>query len=580
MMNLLCRLACLILLLSPLTASAGELDDHYLARFEALYGTRTAKAASGAVQEGSLPPAERCLTPLYHGVKRDWKELAPETRTVLAKYLGKPTLAGERTYLSSGGHFTIHFAASGADAPPPADADGNGVPDWVETVAAIFEQVYTAEVTQLGYRPGATQAGAPYQVYLQEISGTMQFGHTESELPVGGSATVFSSFIVVDNDYKEAIYAPYLAEKGLQVTAAHEYHHAIQYSYNFYFDIWYAEATATWLEDEVFDEVNQLYTYLPVYFSNSTTPLDTPVNGSAGGGYSRWIFNRYLAERYGVISLRKYWERLATLPATADGKDIPALPVLHETVKSDLSGDLGSDFFGFAKRVYLRDWATHQGDIAMIPSFVPVQTFDSYPVTEIPVTLPHYSYAYYRFLPTGGAPADLVIPVAKSSAVSVVAFKRERSGTISEYGLDAASSTVTIPAFNSPLTEEVVLLVCNTTLGSSTQVSPAPASNGGGGGGCFIATAAFGSYMHPKVMVLRDFRDRYLLTNRPGRAFVAAYYRLSPPAADFIARHETAQEISRVLLAPVVVVVEYLKWVVLLLTAAGVVGWRSLKRRT
>ncbi|MCM8788753.1 MAG: hypothetical protein NC907_03070, partial [Candidatus Omnitrophica bacterium] len=73
----------------------------------------------------------------------------------------------------------------------------------------------------------------------------------------------------------------------------------------------------------------------------------------------------------------------------------------------------------------------------------------------------------------------------------------------------------------------------------------------GGGGGCFIATAAFGSYQEKHVWVLRQFRDRYLLTNSIGRVFVKWYYKHSPKCASIIAQNDILRTIARIALMPV-----------------------------
>ncbi len=102
------------------------------------------------------------------------------------------------------------------------------------------------------------------------------------------------------------------------------------------------------------------------------------------------------------------------------------------------------------------------------------------------------------------------------------------------------NATVTIPEGAAPGTTD------NLTLTATSQTDPQVTNQdsvttrvfgdlvdqlikvSGGGGGCFIATAAFGSYQEHHVWILRQFRDRYLLTSIPGRAFVRFYYSHSP----------------------------------------------------
>ncbi len=95
------------------------------------------------------------------------------------------------------------------------------------------------------------------------------------------------------------------------------------------------------------------------------------------------------------------------------------------------------------------------------------------------------------------------------------------------------------------------------SFGSAGGAGADSGGGGGGGGGCFIATAAYGSYLDPRVVVLRVFRDKRLAGNAAGRKVIALYYAWSPPAARFIARHETARVATRCLLTSVVLFAEY-----------------------
>ncbi len=79
----------------------------------------------------------------------------------------------------------------------------------------------------------------------------------------------------------------------------------------------------------------------------------------------------------------------------------------------------------------------------------------------------------------------------------------------------------------------------------------------GGSDHCFVATAAYGSFLDPHVTVLRKFRDNLLMTNRWGRSLVNFYYYYSPPAADYIRHHELVRLFVRSSLTPIVLAIEY-----------------------
>ncbi len=73
---------------------------------------------------------------------------------------------------------------------------------------------------------------------------------------------------------------------------------------------------------------------------------------------------------------------------------------------------------------------------------------------------------------------------------------------------------------------------------------------------CFIATASYG-LDSGEVGQLCEFRDNTLKKSDIGKAFVKAYYKLSPPIADFIRDSEPLKAIVRTALKPLIIVAEY-----------------------
>ncbi|MBF0205659.1 MAG: hypothetical protein HQK53_02095 [Oligoflexia bacterium] len=78
---------------------------------------------------------------------------------------------------------------------------------------------------------------------------------------------------------------------------------------------------------------------------------------------------------------------------------------------------------------------------------------------------------------------------------------------------------------------------------------------------CFIASAIYGNPHHPHVEILRNFKERHLLSHPWGKRFVSWYYRHSPYYAQIIKEHpslqKVLQQIFKTLLTPVAFALAY-----------------------
>ncbi len=149
------------------------------------------------------------------------------------------------------------------------------------------------------------------------------------------------------------------------------------------------------------------------------------------------------------------------------------------------------------------------------------------------------SRAYSAVIDVGNWTSCVISGLQNGVTYFFTATAYDSAGNESDF---AAEVRYTVPAGAAPSPDP----------STTTETSPATVTPGGGSGGCFIATAAYGSDMAPEVMVLRQFRDDFLLTNTSGRFIVGLYYRLSPPVADFIRQREHLKSLIRSVLTPVV----------------------------
>jgi hypothetical protein len=230
-----------------------------------------------------------------------------------------------------GAHVCVTWVPSSPDAPDPADADGDAVPDWVEQTAQVVEEVWDHEVGDLGYRaPKDDSASTDHgpdgklDVYIANLGDDGLYGYCTSDDPNLGPTSTYefwdaSAYCVVDDDYREF---PLPGLPSLQVTVAHEFFHAVQFAYDVFEDAWFMEGTAVWMEDEVYDDVNDNHQYFAhSQLRHPEKPLDFGTQ-SYLGWYGSWVFFRfleeYIADHPDPSIVRAAWEAADGAPGGPD----------------------------------------------------------------------------------------------------------------------------------------------------------------------------------------------------------------------------------------------------------------------
>lgn len=600
-----------------------------------------------------------------------------------------------RSHVSPQEHFRVHYTTdnSGGDAVPSYDTDADGVPDYVERFADILDDVWTAEIEVMGYdappSDGTEGGDCLLDVYLADLNA---YGYTQ----VDENDPVSMVYMIFENDF--ALYFPPNTDPDgdvagdMKVVAAHEFFHTIQFqiSDDICTNGWWMEASATWMEDHVFPDVNDYINYIDYWFQHPNLPLDT--YAGCGGNpshtlypYGTAIWIKHMTEKYGSEFVYDVWSKMKSggPTVTALSAVISALNDRGTTLEEELRElRVANVTMTYEDAPWYQSWQTVNPDPGLGPIEVPYEDLKTgftasaaYPG----VSLFGLAAKYYSFsAPQGNGNLLIAFSGSGNSGVMVVAFNADETGydvteivtdtsndgsvIVNGFGSGGDYSRVAVIPFNysntgqegfdlavsyttayygniftidaEPDTASVVtgdngingrqqyhvimnddngtqVLKAGIAWGSSSQdiiinrnglavlidavaggtisatlpaltpgyatlsaVSPAVMPAGAprvctaisapvnGDSRCFIATAAFGSPLHPYVRVLREFRDMYLLTNKPGQWIISIYYGISPPFAEIVSESPVLKAIVKILLIPVII----LSWVVLKLS--------------
>lgn len=234
-------------------------------------------------------------------------------------------------------HFIIHYDVIGSNAVPSVDVNpSNGVPDYVDSTALVCEYVWNFEIDTLGFIEPISDGGAGgdtrYDIYLVNVGGMGYYGITYPETLQPDGRT-WSSYIVLENDYAEFHDLGYDDKPmdAIKVTAAHEFFHSIHFSIDAYESEdqrnWWYEVSAVWMEDVVFDEVDDYRYYLRYFFHYPWYTLESFSNSVADPvrfmhPYASCVWGRFLEERFDRDIMRKIWVRCG---------NVPGYNVLHAT---------------------------------------------------------------------------------------------------------------------------------------------------------------------------------------------------------------------------------------------------------
>jgi hypothetical protein len=473
----------------------GDLSEatYALERARSLFRPEAVRREFGDV----APPGPHDATPILRDLAARLQFLSPTDRKTARAILARPTNSGDPLHAYAPGTPTLsacdptrplcfHWVTTTRDAASAAD---------VSDTMSTFASVYDLEVGTYGYLPPLSDASSANDggdgrtdIYLADLGGDRVpvFGYCTTDDPHAAPRSKYayydvSAYCVVDQDFANPVFGGIDPADARDVTAAHEFFHAIQFAYDWLEDLWLMEGTAMLMEGQFRPDVDDRVRYL----ANSalTAPWSPVDRGAFGFEYGAWIYWRFLLEDLGELAnplvIRQVWEDAAAAHVDTDGPGPDTRRSDRYSLQSavDVLNRRGLSFstlFATFARVN-RDPAAHYIEAAAY-HYPAAPRSGAYTLGRRAVTgwqstrLAHLASRYYTFSPgrnglvgaTLKVAVDLPDLVHSPRAVLLVRFADGTSATRPLH-LGAAGNGSRLVSFGRASVRRVILVLTNTS---------------------------------------------------------------------------------------------------------------------
>lgn len=236
-------------------------------------------------------------------------------------------------------HFLLHYTNQGRDSVYQFTRQDSlaGVPNYIFDAGKTLEHCYRHLVDTLGFRAplsdgyynGGIGGGGDGRLDVYFID----LGYYGATVPESLQATLpqtATSYMLIENDYYGFQGYENNRAAALHVSIAHEFFHTIQFnlditeaegSGNSQSTAW-PEMSATFMEEELYDEVNDYFGYLPYFYFfpqwslriGYYNPSTQVQNWQSWHMYGSVVFPLFLKAHFGTEIIKVIWDGCAAAP--------------------------------------------------------------------------------------------------------------------------------------------------------------------------------------------------------------------------------------------------------------------------